>query len=115
VECHPTPVSLPPSATVAECRSCHEDHHGNGRTCSSCHSLEGTQSRHTDPQAIHQRCDACHTRSTVALLNPTRPFCVTCHGPQREDHYEPRQCTVCHFMAEPATFRSRLLGTPGSH
>ncbi len=115
VECHTTPVSLAPPTNVAECRSCHEDHHGNGRSCSSCHSLKETQARHTDPQAIHQRCDACHTRSTVALLNPTRPFCVTCHGPQREDHYEPRECTVCHFMAEPATFRSRLLRTPGSH
>lgn len=115
VECHTTPVSLAPSATLVGCRSCHEDHHTGDRTCSSCHSLKGTQSRHTDPRAAHQRCDACHTRSTVALLNPVRAFCVTCHSPQREEHYEPRECTVCHFMSEPATFRSRLLGSPGGH
>lgn len=113
VECHTAPVTLAPAPATAECRSCHEDHHGAERNCAACHSTGDIRAQH-DPKTAHERCDACHTRRTVALLTPTRPFCAACHETQRANHYEPKQCTVCHFLSEPAAFRAHLLTTPVS-
>ena len=113
VQCHTTPVSMAAAAAVAECRSCHQEHHTASRECASCHRAGDLQASHKDdPVASHQRCDACHTRATVALLAPTRPFCITCHEPQGTDHYDARECTICHFLQEPAAFKPRLLRPP---
>ncbi|MGE0552906.1 MAG: hypothetical protein AB7R55_05705 [Gemmatimonadales bacterium] len=111
IDCHTTPVSMAPSQPVRECRTCHEDHHAARRDCSSCHSGD-VISKH-DAASSHTRCDACHTRATVTLLTPTRSLCATCHQPQRADHYEPKECTVCHFLSEPGAFRSRLAAPSG--
>ncbi len=113
-ECHTTPVTLAPTAALLECRSCHEEHHTADRSCAACHTAGDLRARHEDPKTSHQRCDACHTPTTVALLTPTRPFCLTCHEPQRADHYVQKECTVCHFLAEPAAFRPRLVGAAGT-
>ncbi|MEZ4588974.1 MAG: hypothetical protein R2909_21590 [Gemmatimonadales bacterium] len=111
VECHTTPVTMAASAPARECRSCHEDHHTAGRDCVSCHSGD-VISRH-DAASAHTRCDACHTKATVALLTPTRSLCANCHQPQRTGHYEPKECTVCHFLSEPGAFRSHLATPSG--
>jgi hypothetical protein len=64
------------------------------------------------PVQAHIRCDACHTRATVARLVPTRSFCLVCHQTQ-QDHYSPKQCSACHFQRTPAELKARLVGAGG--
>jgi nitrate/TMAO reductase-like tetraheme cytochrome c subunit len=110
VQCHTEPVTLAPAASARACRDCHGDHHAAGRTCATCHTGARLRTAHSrDLSLSHQKCDACHNASTVALLTPDRSFCLTCHQPQR-DHYVRGQCTTCHFLKPPAEFRSHLLG-----
>jgi hypothetical protein len=107
VECHTTPVTLAPAPAKAECKDCHSEHHGVNRTCSSCHTIADPRAAHTTLQ-IHQRCDACHTPTTVARLTPTRSLCATCHPQKATNHYDQKECSACHFLAEPAVYRSKL-------
>lgn len=110
-DCHTTPVSLAPAASVSRCTDCHVDHHAAGRQCKDCHATPEVRSAHeADVAASHRRCDACHTASTVAGLTPDRTFCLTCHVPEQEDHYPARECTTCHLLATPAEYRPHLLG-----
>jgi hypothetical protein len=112
LECHTTPVSLAPAPAKAQCTDCHAEHHAVERTCVACHRVAEPRAAHPTPEAAHQRCDACHTRTTIERLTPTRSFCSTCHLPQRTNHYEPRECTACHFLTEPAGYRPRLITAP---
>lgn len=108
LECHSTPVSLAPPPGKAQCTECHVEHHAVGQSCSSCHRVEKPGLAHATLEVAHQRCDACHVRATVEQLTPTRDFCGTCHVPLLVDHYEPRECTVCHFLAEPSRYQVKL-------
>lgn len=112
VECHTTPVTLEPSPAAVQCKDCHSEHHAAGRDCSSCHANADPKSAHKTLETAHQRCDACHTATTIARLTPTRSFCGTCHAANVKDHYEQRECTVCHFLAEPGVYRSKLVTRP---
>lgn len=120
-ECHATPVTMAVSGPAAQCRGCHEEHHTAARDCSACHRNADLRAAHRPEAApavpasrletalgVHVTCAACHDGGTVSRLTPNRAFCATCHAGQRRDHYEPRECTVCHFMATPEAFRSRL-------
>ena len=107
-DCHTTPVTLLPSVGKATCRDCHENHHNAGRDCSSCHGPVQPKTFHTSLEASHQRCDACHTPATIARLTPTRSFCSTCHS-EKAHHYEKKECTTCHFLADPQSYRSNLI------
>jgi nitrate/TMAO reductase-like tetraheme cytochrome c subunit len=113
VDCHTTPVSLAPEAAKATCRDCHEDHHAAGRSCSSCHRITDPKVAHKTLEAAHQRCDACHTGSTVARLTPTRSFCSTCHTAKTTGHYDAKECSACHFLADPASLRPKLTSRSG--
>lgn len=108
LDCHTSPVTLSPGPGKAACRDCHEDHHAAGRNCSSCHSSVQPASAHKTLEASHQRCDACHTPATVARLTPTRSFCSTCHTDQTKDHFDNKECTSCHFLTDPSSYRSML-------
>ncbi len=115
VSCHTQPVSLTPTEGVRRCADCHTDHHTAGRSCAACHTGAELRTAHAgDLAASHQRCDACHTASTVARLTPDRSFCLTCHTGQAADHYPRRECATCHFLEPPAELRRRLTGTGGS-
>ena len=110
VDCHTTAVSLEPAADVVTCENCHADHHQADRACSTCHAIGNTLiTAHERPVQAHIACAGCHTPSTVTTLLPDRQFCLTCHADQ--DHYEPRQCTVCHLQATPAEWQPRLAQT----
>lgn len=109
VECHTTPVTLAPSPATVQCQACHVEHHAPGPTCSNCHRIADPKAEHGVPAFDHQRCDACHTAQSIARLTPTRTFCATCHLPRATEHYDTRECTVCHFLAEPSAYRGRLL------
>jgi hypothetical protein len=111
-ECHSTPVTLATSAEKALCKDCHTEHHGAGQTCATCHKVTDAKAGHVNLEVAHQRCDACHTVTSVAKLTPTRTFCGTCHVPKMVRHYEPRECTTCHFLTEPATYRAKLITRP---
>jgi hypothetical protein len=111
VTCHLSPVTLAPPESVRQCADCHGEHHARGRTCATCHHTDQLTTAHQDDvRASHQRCDACHTASTVAMLTPDRSFCLTCHQPQDSDHYPRRECTTCHFLQSPEGFRPHLTG-----
>jgi hypothetical protein len=112
-ECHATPVTLEPTTTKAQCVDCHEEHHGPARVCGSCHRLDDPRVAHTSPTIAHQQCDACHKPDVVARLTPTRNLCSTCHPTNRSEHYEPRECTTCHFLMEPMMYRAHLRGGAG--
>lgn len=113
LECHTTPVTLAPSPAIAQCKDCHSDHHAAGRNCSACHTIAEPKVEHKTLEAAHERCDACHTATTVARLTPTRSFCSTCHAAKAKDHYDQKECSLCHFLAEPGVYRSNLI-TPTS-
>ena len=110
--CHTAPVTLAAPAPIAQCADCHDDHHTVERSCASCHTIADPIAGHATLETAHTRCDACHTPATVARLTPTRTFCITCHTAQGASHYEPRECTTCHFLAEPADFRARIVTVP---
>jgi hypothetical protein len=112
LECHTTPVTLALSTAQAQCKDCHSDHHAAGRNCSACHTAADPKLAHQSLETAHQRCDACHTATTIAELTPTRSFCSTCHAQKAKGHYDQKECSVCHFLAEPGTYRSRLITTP---
>ena len=109
LECHTTPVSLAPSPAKAVCKDCHEDHHAAGQNCTTCHAIAQPGAAHPTLEIAHQRCDACHTATTVARLTPTRSFCSTCHATKAKNHFDAKECTVCHFLADPAAYRSKLV------
>ena len=111
-QCHTTPVTLAPPATIAQCKDCHSEHHEVNRTCTSCHTVADPARGHPNLDAAHQRCDACHTQATVARLTPTRSFCATCHVPKARNHYDQKECTACHFLADPGAYRSKLIAPP---
>ena len=106
-ECHVTRVTLEPEAPVATCRACHDNHHTAGADCATCHRTEGIIQAHAPPVDAHRACNECHTAATVAALEPTRSFCLACHSSQA-DHYQPKECTVCHLQATPGEYRARL-------
>ncbi|MEP7325395.1 MAG: hypothetical protein ABI836_05540 [Gemmatimonadota bacterium] len=108
VECHTQPVNLEPDSVVTACTSCHEQHHEADRDCAACHRTTQLIVAHQRPVDAHVRCDACHTPRIVARLVPTRSLCLTCHGDQ--DHYAPRECTVCHLQSTPEAYRAHLSG-----
>lgn len=112
VECHTTPVTLAPPPDKAQCRDCHSEHHAAERSCVSCHANAQPGPSHETLEIAHQRCDACHTPTTIAQLTPTRSFCSTCHLDKAADHYVQKECTVCHFLAEPGAYRTRLVTPP---
>ena len=109
VACHTMPVSLDPDPKTAACATCHDDHHARGRMCSACHPGDTPEVRaaHAPPVEAHVGCDACHTPAVVARLVPGRTLCIACHAKQA-DHYQARECTLCHFSATPEAFRHRL-------
>ena len=106
-------VTVAPPPAIAQCKNCHDEHHAAGRTCSSCHTLADPKAAHASLEVAHQRCDACHTATTVAQLTPTRTFCSTCHAAKAADHYAPKECTTCHFLTEPGSYRAKLTKTSG--
>ena len=108
VDCHTTPVTLAPSATAVQCKDCHSDHHTAGRDCSACHANADPKSAHKTVETAHQRCDGCHTETTIARLTPTRSFCSTCHVDKATKHHDTKECTICHFLAEPGVYRTKL-------
>lgn len=112
-ECHTTSVSLEPSAGAKACVNCHEQHHTGAKDCAACHAGGDVAAPHTPPVVAHEDCDACHTPARIAMLTPSRPFCLTCHQPQVE-HYPARECTPCHLDATPAEWRNRLVGGKGT-
>jgi nitrate/TMAO reductase-like tetraheme cytochrome c subunit len=112
VECHTTPVTLAPTPAKAQCRDCHGDHHTVGPTCATCHAPADPGPAHPTLEIAHQRCDACHASATIERLTPTRTFCGACHEQKLQGHYDQKQCTTCHFLAEPGEHRSRLVTRP---
>jgi len=110
VECHSTPVTMALAPARAQCNDCHDDHHSKPEiNCSSCHKIADPKAEHYPPSTTHQQCDACHTRPSIERLTPTRNLCVTCHAPKTRDHYNDKQCTTCHFFADPAAYKAKLL------
>jgi hypothetical protein len=112
VACHTTPVSLAPAPAVAQCKSCHTDHHATDRTCAACHANVDTKTPHANVEVAHQRCDACHATGTVERLTPTRSFCAMCHAEKSSTHYEGKECTTCHFLASPEDYKRKLVAPP---
>jgi hypothetical protein len=107
VDCHTTRVTLEPEPPVAACTACHEEHHAAQVDCASCHRTTQVMTAHAPPIDPHQACDQCHTERTVLALEPTRSFCLACHGSET-DHYQEKECTVCHLQASPEAYRARL-------
>jgi class III cytochrome C family protein len=105
--CHEAAVTLDPAPPIKSCTACHEDHHSARRDCAACHSGADIRAAHADSVNAHVSCDACHRETTVARLVPDRGLCLTCHAPQRE-HYATRECTTCHFLATPESYRAHL-------
>jgi hypothetical protein len=109
IKCHTTRVSLVPEPPAATCVACHEDHHAARRECATCHRTAEIFKAHAPPIDAHQACDRCHTERTVERLEPTRSFCLACHGSET-DHHAEQECAVCHLQASPEAYRARLTG-----
>jgi hypothetical protein len=103
VTCHTTPASLDPAPAVAQCATCHENHHGAGKQCAACHTggiTDEVDTAHAPPVDAHVACASCHDPAIVARLVPDRLLCLTCHL-HREQHNAGRECTVCHLQSAP--------------
>jgi hypothetical protein len=112
VTCHTTAVTLQPDTAMATCTACHDDHHAARRDCAACHRSAEIIKAHAPPVDAHQACPRCHAQRTVGALEPTRSFCLVCHGSETDHHVE-TECTVCHFQATPDSYRARLTSTGG--
>ena len=112
VRCHSEPVTLHPESRVESCLACHDDHHAAERACAACHRTPEIADAHARPVDAHAACDQCHAPQTVAALTPTRSFCLTCHSP-RVDHYAPKECSECHFLESPDSYREHLRKVAG--
>ena len=110
--CHATPVTLEPADSAETCAGCHTEHHAESRDCAACHRTAAITAPHRMPIQAHTGCNACHTPATVARLVPTRSFCLVCHQPQ-QDHYQPKECSACHFQRTPAELQPRLTRAGG--
>jgi hypothetical protein len=108
LDCHTTQVSLEPADSISTCAGCHADHHEAERNCATCHRTEAITKPHEDVAVAHTACDACHTASRIAALEPSRSFCLACHDPE-QDHYKEKECTQCHFLTSPADLKPRLV------
>lgn len=107
INCHGQPVTLAPVDSATTCRGCHANHHEVDRTCAGCHRTDTIRQVHARPVRVHVACDACHAAPTIALLTPTRSFCLVCHDAQ-VDHQPDRECATCHLQANPEEYRARL-------
>jgi hypothetical protein len=89
-ECHTTPVTLAPEVN---CAGCHQSHHDEARTCTTCHSAYDA---HKGKQ-VHLGCagSGCHSDRTVLALGAKRNVCLSCHVAQ-VDHKPDRECATCH-------------------
>ena len=113
VECHTTPVTLAAAPTKASCNDCHGEHHTQTSTCTACHRIADPKAEHKPTDLTHQQCDACHTRTVIAGLTPTRSLCSSCHTARATGHYDSRECSTCHFLAAPNVYRAKLTKPPG--
>jgi len=107
IECHTMSVTLEPEPPKATCTACHDDHHAARRDCATCHRTADIMTAHAPPVDAHQACDRCHTERTVGRLEPTRSFCLACHGNETDHHVE-TECTVCHLQTTPEGYRTKL-------
>ena len=110
VDCHEVPVTLAAAEASATCTGCHDEHHMAEIACADCHAggdLSAMETAHAPPEPAHEACATCHTPETVLLFEPDRPFCLACHAEDAE-HEPDGQCTTCHLMESPETFRPRL-------
>jgi hypothetical protein len=99
----------PASPVTAECASCHTSHHEGAADCSGCHSGYDIRAAHAELADAHGACAACHDPKSVNLLEPGRTFCLACHEEARAHAASVAgECTVCHFLVEPAVFRPRI-------
>jgi nitrate/TMAO reductase-like tetraheme cytochrome c subunit len=89
-ECHTTPVTLAPES---KCASCHQSHHDEARTCTTCHSAYDA---HRTKQ-VHAGCggSGCHSDPSVLALGARRNVCLSCHVDQA-NHKPGRECGTCH-------------------
>ena len=106
-DCHADPVSRGSPATTTSCQDCHESHHQEELTCSGCHIADAATEDHSG--VGHYTCSECHAEATVALTQPNRALCATCHEPQAQNHYEPRSCSECHMLQSPDELHRRIL------
>ncbi len=109
LDCHATAVTLAASPKATACQGCHDQHHDAGRNCAACHRAQTNWDAHT--RESHVDCTACHQATTVARLTPDRPFCLGCHDP-KVDHHAETECTLCHLLVTPSSFRPQLIGRP---
>lgn len=89
-ECHTTPVTLAPES---KCAGCHQSHHDDARTCTTCHSAYDA---HRGKQ-VHVGCggSGCHSDASVLALAAKRNVCLSCHVDQA-NHKPGRECATCH-------------------
>lgn len=108
-DCHRESVTLAATTAARTCQGCHDQHHDAGRTCATCHRVEGTRLTHS--RETHIACTQCHEATTISRLLPDRQFCLGCHTPAT-DHFAQSQCTECHLFETPEGFRPSLARAP---
>lgn len=91
VRCHGTDTDR--TVQVA-CTSCHADHHGAERNCTTCH--QEASAGHS--RAAHEGCSSCHVNAALPPINASRTLCLVCHERQR-NHQPGGSCASCHAVA----------------
>lgn len=109
--------SLTRTADAEDCQSCHVEHHEAALECNSCHVPAPTE-KHPVAQ-VHLGCGGagCHTDAPAPIDERLRDrsTCLTCHGEQAIDHYEPATgCAQCHLLPPPRPAASHV-GREESH
>lgn len=84
--------------TVSSCESCHEDHHTEQRTCTTCHTNVNKVKEHN--REAHLTCagSGCHKTTVTGSLQTQRNVCLACHTEQ-VDHEPAGDCASCHMIS----------------
>jgi nitrate/TMAO reductase-like tetraheme cytochrome c subunit len=98
VDCRSCHKNAARMRAVTSCTSCHEDHHTELRTCTTCHSNVNKVKEHN--REVHLTCtgSGCHQTTVDGSLQTQRNVCLTCHTDQ-VDHEPAGDCANCHMIS----------------
>jgi nitrate/TMAO reductase-like tetraheme cytochrome c subunit len=87
------------------CANCHDQHHGAGRSCQSCHKDDLLGKHAGFAQEVHASpppCSACHEEA-AGIESWSPQTCTVCHVTKAAGHYEKQArsakgCETCHDL-----------------
>lgn len=98
VDCRSCHKNAARMRAVPSCEACHEDHHTELRTCTTCHTNANQVKEHN--REAHLTCigSGCHKTTVNGSLQTQRNVCLVCHAGQ-VNHEPAGDCASCHMIS----------------